>query len=187
MKKVVLIVFRLKILLLLASCEQSLDTAQYLRVRMIGVLTAPEAATGSYDPISQTYELEGVFLTPETGDSLSLYTEPEAKEVKIINRSQIIFETKVTEDYVGTNFSALAVRFSSTVLGASRYEEEHNLEMEDTDIIYSETFTFETGRGVSAVIDVNWKNTVTRDETTEPPTETMEVPTYTMTIESEGS
>lgn len=168
----------------LSACSSALDTTSFLTIKMLGNLEAPADAEGTNDPRWQGYTLEGVYLIPETGDALSLYSDA-PHEYKIINRSQIIYKKEVDSDWLDVNFSALTVQFDQTVTGGGKYSDSHELTLETGSISYSTPFTFKKGQGLTAVINVNWKNTMTRNEEVDPPTESMALPEFDVSVSLE--
>jgi hypothetical protein len=169
--------------LLIQGCSSAIDTTKFLTVRALGVLVAPEGATGNYDPVWQEYTLEGVFLSPDpdSGDALSLYSEdPEA--FKVIDRPQIIYKREIDNAWVGETFDTLVVRFSTTVTAAGKYADDYKIELAESDVSNVDSFTIEKGQGIEATINIQWKNTVTRDEASDTSTEEWMAPTFDVSI-----
>ncbi len=169
--------------LTMSGCGVSFDSAQSLTIRMLGVLVAPDGAAGAFEPTAQAYTLEGVFLSPDpvSGEALSLYTgDPE--EFTIIDRAQVLFKRDIDATWVGESFEHLVVRFAPSVTGQSKYASDVSLTLTDPDVSSAGTFVVEQGQGLEVTVNVQWKNTVTRDESTSPSTETMELPTFDLDI-----
>jgi hypothetical protein len=150
---------------------------------MVGALIEPEGAEGNHDPVSQTYTLEGVFLSPDpdTGEALALYTE-DPTDFKIISRPQIIYKREIESSWVGESFDSLVVRFAASFTASGKYEEDVPLELADIDIGQFAAFTVEKGQGLEATLSIHWKNTVLRDEEADPPTETFSVPEFEVEV-----
>ena len=165
------------------SCSDLVKNTKYLTVRVVGVPVAPEGATGSYDPIWQEYTMEGVYLSPDpdADGELSLYSgDPTA--FKVIDRPQIIYKREIPSGWVGEKFDSLFVRFSTSVTAAGKYADDYKLELLESDIGNAEGFTVEKGQGIAATINIQWKNTVTRDDASVPPIEDWIVPTFDVSI-----
>ncbi|MEZ4743392.1 MAG: hypothetical protein R3B45_13260 [Bdellovibrionota bacterium] len=149
------------------ACSVNVDQNKYLNVKMLATLIAPESATGSFDPVSQKYTLEGIYLSPDptTGEEIELF-DADPKEFTIIERSQIIFSKEIDSNWVGENFDKLTIRFNSEVTGTSKFTDDHSFTLSDdasTDVNYETSFQVEKGQGLEAIIKVQWKNTVVQD------------------------
>jgi len=169
----------------MVGCQNDIDNKQYLNIKFIGVLTAPEEATGDNDPISQDYTIEGIYLSPDpdSGDALSLYSD-DPTEFRIIERSQIVYKREIDATWVGEKFDSLVIRLNSTVNGLSKFADDHVINLSadaTTDIGYYTEFSVEKGQGIDAVVQVQWKNTVMVDPADEA-NYLMSIPTFDVSI-----
>lgn len=166
---------------LLVGCGQTLSTDETLTVVMYGVFESPADATGNVEPRSQSYSLTGVSLLNADGTATSVMTETDPKSLKIINRAQIIEEASL-HAYVGTTFTGIRVTFAEALTGAGKYEPAMATTLTTTDLDLVETVAVESASTFRLKVKVQWKNTVTRDETVTPPTEEMTAPTFELGI-----
>jgi len=165
----------------LTACGEStsLDVPEKLEVVMLGSFTAPADAAGNAEPRHQTYTLVDVAATAADGTIIDLYEE-DAKELKIINRSQIIHEADLA-DYVDTAFTQISVQFDPTVKGLGKIEEELTVTLPAPTLTLLEGFTVDSAAVLRLTIEAQWKNTITRDEELDPP-EVMSAPTFVLEL-----
>lgn len=164
---------------LLIGCSVATSVTPMLRVKMIGIETAPPGAAGNASPISQTYELEKVVLiTAEEEMELPL-----SASVKVIVGHQplIVYETVLSAAMENKAFIGSRVVFSTAVKGVSRYSADSAVTLSSGDILYTKPFTVSKGQDFAFLIQVSWKSTVLRDEDTG--TDVMSVPTLAMQVE----
>ncbi|MFK7872373.1 MAG: hypothetical protein AB8C84_04275 [Oligoflexales bacterium] len=179
--------------LLLTQCGVDTSTDLLLTVNMQGNFVSPAGASGGFEPISHTYELQKIILTQTDGTEVDLYDQ-DAKEFTIINRPLKIFEYTIEEAWTGLTMQNLTLQFKSTVAAQSLYEEKHSLSLpsqfplEDqpsyssiTQLSYG-SFPVEIGKSLSFVAYANWKSTVSRDESGTTPVDTMENPVLSITL-----
>jgi hypothetical protein len=150
---------------------------------MLGTLVAPEGTEGNRDPVWQEYTLEGIFLSPDPAstDALSLYSD-DPKAFKIIDRPQVIYKREIDATWVDEKFDSIVVHFSPTVMAAGLYADDYSIELPDGDVKFTDGFTVEKGQGILATINVQWKNTILRDEASDPPSESIIAPTFEIVI-----
>ena len=161
----------------LTACGSTkLELDESLTVAMLGVFEAPTDATGNADPRSQTYTLQDVSLVGLDGSLVDLFPD-EPKEIRIVNRSQIIHEADLS-DYAEAVYAGIRVEFAAAVVGAGKIEPEMAVTLADPIVLYAQQFTVEKAIAQRLEIHVQWKNTVTRDEAADPVTEVMAVPTF---------
>jgi hypothetical protein len=160
----------------LGGCSTELDIKESLTVAMLGVFDAPADATGNADPRAQTYTLEDVGLVAADGTVTDIY-DADPLEVRIVNRPQIIHEAELG-DYKDLTYAGIRVQFSAAVVGIGKIEDELPITLADPVIVYAQAFTVEKGIAQRLEVRVQWKNTITRDEAADPPTETMVAPTF---------
>ena len=133
-----------------------------LNIGMNGMPTIPDGATGNNDPVYQQYSLETVTLTKADGTAVVAYSG-EAKDLRIINRPQIITTYDMSND-VGSTINSIAVTFSSTVIGAGRYRSDLAIALENPTLTYSVPFTVTKAQDRRLDIYVNWQNTMTESD-----------------------
>lgn len=163
----------------LCGCEGVSLSKQTITIKMLGTFEEPSVTpAGGFDPISQTYKLTGVSLTNADGSTEDLLADaPEQnKFFRIINRTQIIFSKEVSTAQIGQTYSSLNVTFDPAVTAISKYNANQGFVLEPATFAYDTSVSIEKGKSLIFTVKVKWKNTVTRDDTVDPPTETMEVP-----------
>lgn len=156
-------------LLFLTGCGLTGETKQYFILEMMGVGEAPATATGDTSPKWQQHTLFGVELLSQDGtENTTLFSDTENPRVaKIANRPQIIYSKDVSAQK-NTTFSAVNVKFSTTVTGASKNSEDHTLTMAKDTFTLTEEFTLEEGKDKTLMVEVKWLNTVSGDTMQEP-------------------
>lgn len=173
------------LLSVLTGCGSTdLALTEKLTVVMYGVFETPADATGNVEPRSQTYTLNDVSLISADGTLTSVFAETAPKAVKIINRSQIIEEASLT-DYVDLTYSGVRLTFDAAIVGAGKIEAEMATTLPASTIDYVAALTITSAKDLRLVVKVQWKNTVTRDEVADPPTEVMSAPTFAVGIGDE--
>lgn len=162
----------------------SLENKTYLTVKMVGNLVAPSTATGGQYPAWQEYTLQGVYLSPdpESGEVLSLFNE-DPKTYKIVSRPQIIYQKEIPSTWVGKSFESLILRFDTGVTAAGKFRDDYQIVLDSSDIIYETSFMVEEGRGIVVTVNVNWKNTITRNDDTD--TETWTLPDFVVSVDAQ--
>jgi hypothetical protein len=164
----------------LVGCGQTeLDLDEKLVVAMYGVFEAPADAAGNAEPKYQTYTFTGLSLTGADGAVVDLFADADTEptEVRIIDRSQIIFETSV-HDYVDDKFTAASVGFDAAV-GVGGAGDELTTALPQPTLTLSEAFAVEKAKSRRLVVKVQWKNTITRDAD-DPTLESVAPPTFAM-------
>jgi hypothetical protein len=153
-----------------------LTVDQKFVVAMVGVFEAPADATGNAEPKYQTYSLEDVSFTMSDGSALPLYTDA-AQSFRIVNRSQILFETDISKE-VGQTVAAINVQFAATIEGGGKTGATLTATLPSPVLTLNEAFVLEKAQSTRLNIDVQWKNTVTLDSSADPVTEVMSAPTF---------
>ena len=164
---------------LCACADTSLDLKEKLDVAMQGTFEAPVDADGNAEPRFQTYVLTNIVLVDSDGVETSLFTDTEPLELKIVNRSQIIYEADL-HDLVNKSYASARVSFQSTVLGGGKYGDAMSVELIDPDLDIPDALTVETATNYRMNVQVQWKNTVTRDD--DAGTETMTAPSFALDL-----
>jgi hypothetical protein len=160
----------------LGGCGQTeIDLEEKLVVAMYGVFVAPADAAGNAEPKYQSYTLTGVGFTAADGTVVDLFEDAEPVQLRIIDRSQIIFET-VIHDHVDTAFASASVTFEPTV-GVGGAGDELTTTLPSPTLTLTEAFTVEKAKSRRLELKVQWKNTITRDAD-DPSLETVTPPTF---------
>lgn len=168
-----------------SACGQAtdLDLTELLSVAMQGTFEAPPAAAGNAEPKALTFNIVGVTMTRDDGTVDDLFAaETEPKEVRIINRPQIVFEPEVA-DYVDVTYTKMTLTFDPTATAKGKYEDEMAVTLAQPVAEFEDTFTVEKAKSMRLDVSIQWKNTVTRDDDEE--TETMTSPTFLLDLTSE--
>lgn len=177
-------IFFILLLQLQACSDDATDLTfdEALILKMYAVYETPEGAEGSYEPKWQDYTLNDVYLTPfGATESLSLL-EDDPFDVRIVERSQIIFTADLT-DYVEDTFSDLTVVFDSTVKATTKFAIDEEMTWDEPTLSLAKEFTVEKGKEIPIYIEVRWRNTVTRDD--EASSDSVVMPAITISDEDE--
>jgi len=168
------------LLSLLSGCGDtfSLSLKEKLLISMIGVFEAPDGAEGNGEPRSMSFTLENVTLMAEDGAEIDLY-EGEPAAFAIINRSQIIAEADVT-DHVGESFSGIRVSFAPDAVVTGKVTDKIAVTLPQPELMYSQAVTIEKAKELRLNIKTQWKNIVTRDDSTK--TESAVPPSFVLEI-----
>ncbi len=165
-------------LLALAACAGDTDLGSYyITVKMLGVFESPAAATGSFEPISQNYNITDIVLVEADDTETSILDASAEKEFVIIDRSQIIAKKAIAAANVDKAYNGFRVYFDSVVTGTSKLKSDHEITIDTTSVGYG-SFTMPKGSDVTFTVRIKWKGTVIRDESAG--TDTMEIPQFEM-------
>lgn len=153
----------------LTGCGLTAENKQYFILQMMGLGEAPASAAGNASPQWQTHTLFGVeFLSEDGTETTTLFSNADEPRVaKIANRPQIIFSKDVSE-LKNTTYSAVSLRFSTSVTGASKNKQDHTLTMSQDTFTLTENFTLEEGQDKTLLVALKWMNTVSGDTMQEP-------------------
>lgn len=165
------------------SVNTSIETGTPLKIRMFGSLEAPTDAAGTESPVSQSFELNGLTLTKADGSGeVDLFDGEDAKDLRIVNRPQVIFKYEDLSEYVETetSFSTITVKFATDVTVKTKESDEVPLTLTSGDLSLVESFTPEAAKEYTLNIKVAWGKTVT---VAEDGTETVSMPTFTLTYD----
>lgn len=166
--------FAVALILVGCGADTSLTFEEKLVIGMVGDFTAPDGATGNAEPRNVTMTLNSVTLTSETAGEIDFFTE-EATEFMIASRSQILFEESLS-DYVDDTITSVNISFAVAGTAKGKYEDELAFVLENPVAVYAQPFTVNTGKLRRINVLLQWRNIVTRDETVDPPTETITPP-----------
>lgn len=156
------------------SCQDLTYNVFFLDVKMLGVAEAPDGAMGNVDPISETFTLKKIVALDDEEQEHSLLDEE--KEVKIINRTLLVLHKEMPSEFEGKTFSQFKVEFSTKLSATSRFKQDAELNLESGVVAFDEAFSVGRGHGLTFVIKVKWKNTVTRNEEADPKTDELTAP-----------
>lgn len=157
------------LLLFCTGCGLSGENKQFFILEMMGLAEAPAGATGNATPKWQRHVLFGVeFLSEDGTETTTLFSNiDEPRTAKIASRSQIIYSKDVS-DLKNNTYSAVTLRYSTTVMGASKDKEDHTLTMSHDTFTLTEHFTLEEGKDKTLLVAVKWLNTVDGETMQEP-------------------
>lgn len=194
-------------------CCQTDFAKQTLSIKMLGVFEEPLYLSGTescndatsdengwFEPLNQSYTLLRIsvnYSNPDTGqtEDLTLF-DGDPEDYRITYRTQRIFKKELSEsalgvDLVGKTVNFIRVTFSTSIVGQSKYEVDHNISLgsgpldEDTlactpgvaqnlclsddetgqcSVSFTQPFLIGKGQSYSFVIKVQWKRTVNRVE-----------------------
>lgn len=130
--------------------------------------------------------MEAITLTGTDGSVLDIFQKTTPLEVRILERSQIIHEAKMA-DYAKKTFASISVRFSSAIEGVGKTGSVLKATLPTPTASLSQTITIEAAKTQRLNIRVQWKNTIRRDETLDPPVEIMNPPTFSLELTSSKS
>jgi hypothetical protein len=149
---------------------------------MVGVFERTPDGVGNAEPKRVVFTLEGVDFIKDDGTTLDLWEGAESTTHRVISRPQIVFE-KTISDYAGTTFTGLRLTFDGSITGAGKYESELAATLPDTTPEFIQTLKVEKGQEMAVTVNIQWKNTITRDSSASPPTETMTPPSIRFALE----
>lgn len=171
----------------LVSCnDTSTSFSEKLEIAMSAAFSAPADARGTTDPKSLTFTLTGITLTLSDQTALNLYQDQDPKEFRIVARSQLILEADLSK-YVSKEISEIAISFSKNIKGSGKYSSELTTSLSDATARYSVPFKIQTAKTVRLEIQTQWKNTISTDTTTDPPTETLSAPGMILDLKNSDS
>lgn len=142
---------------------------QFFILEMMGLNEAPANATGNTTPQWQKHVLFGVeFLNEDGSETTTLFSNvDEPRTAKVGHRSQIMYSKDVSE-LKNKTYSAVTLRYSTTVTGGSKNKAEHSLIMSQDSFTLTENFTLEEGKDKTLLVALKWLNTVDGDTMQEP-------------------
>src|SRR5687768_747468 len=79
------------------SSSSGIESDQLLIISMFGAFEAPPEAEGNNEPKYQSYELTDITMTTADGTEVIDLYDIEPKTVRIINRSQIIYDLDASD------------------------------------------------------------------------------------------
>jgi hypothetical protein len=134
---------------------------------------APEEATGSSSPKSVIATLNAIsWVNDETGETEDLW-QKDPDSILIINRDRILIEKDISsDDYKDKSFSNVIVQLSTAISVQGKYSPRSltltpTVEGEETlDLIISEPFTINEGKGRTVEVTCEWGRTVTSNDAT---------------------
>lgn len=163
--------------------SQSLTaTTELLKVSMVGVFERTPDGVGNAEPKRILFTLKGLEFLNDDGTTVDLWEGEDETTYRVISRPQIVFEKKIS-DYVGTTFVGLRLTFDDTIKGAGKYESDLDASLADPRPKFIQSLKVEKGQEMSITVNVQWKDTITRDSSLSPPTETMTPPSLRFSLE----
>ena len=165
----------------MSSLTSSTET---LTLLMVGVFEKSPDAAGNAEPKKMTFSLTGAELLLADGTAVDLWEGGDPAYHTVISRPQIVYE-KSLADYVGKSFTTLRLTFDPTVTGSGKYEEEIAVTLPNPTPDFISTLTIEKGKSIEITANVQWKDLITRDTSTSPPTETMTPPSFRFSVGSD--
>jgi hypothetical protein len=170
-------------LALLGCSTQSLTaTSELLKVSMVGVFERTPDGVGNAEPKRILFTLKGMDFLKDDGTTVDIWEGADETTHRVISRPQIVFEKKIS-DYVGTTFMGLRLTFDETITGAGKYESELAASLPDPRPKFIQSLKVEKGQGMAITVNIQWKDTITRDSSATPPTETMTPPSLRFSLE----
>lgn len=152
--------------LLLGGCDIDLNS-QTFNLKMFGVESAAEGASGDASPRALNYTITALSFTGTDGaGDLALELEDPSTSFRIAARPQILF-TKELSDYAGNSYSGATITFQQSVTGETIAGDPVEFAMAATELT-APGFTLQKGRDLNIIIKVKWKNSVSADGASEP-------------------
>lgn len=170
--------------MILATCAEVDLDGQYIRIKMIGVLEKPGDATGGFEPISQTYKFTKLTLTLQNGNT-EVFEPGKETKVRISNRLQEVYKKAIISEQIGRVYDSAEITFDPAITGISKYEDKHSLSLDNPIANFNSGFAISKGKSLTFVVKVKWKGTITRDESSSPPKETMSQPSLEISIDED--
>lgn len=156
------------------SADTELDFSEKLTIAMLGTYEEPAGVTGNADPKFVNVTFTDASLTKASGTIVDLF-DGEPTAFRIINRPQIIHEVDMSA-YVDETLSTITVTFDATVTAGGKIEAAMESTLLATTVSSDSALTVEAAIQKRLEIHLQWKNTVTLDETVDPPTEALGMP-----------
>lgn len=166
--------------------DTSTSFTEKLEIAMSAAFSAPADARGTTDPKSLTFTLTGASVSLNDQTVLNLYQDLDPKEFRIVSRSQLILEADLSK-YVTKEISEIAITFSKNIKGSGKYSSELTTTLSDSTARYSIPVKIQTAKTVRLEIQTQWKNTISIDTTTDPPTETLSAPGLILDLKNSDS
>lgn len=152
---------------------------QKFRIDVEAVAESPDDASGNASPLFATMTVESATLVGEDGDTMTMLATK--KELVVINRPQKIVETDIEKDMNGKTYTSLVVTVSPKVIAESRFAV-RTLTLPQTELNYTTPLTISKGRDVEFALQLLWQNTVTRDESQDPVSDTISAPSLKIVL-----
>ncbi|MBP6219102.1 MAG: hypothetical protein KA436_11000 [Oligoflexales bacterium] len=164
------------------SCSDFKDPTQsVLTIKMMGVSKVPSSVTGSFDPISETFELTAAAITDETGKVTDFLEAKGPSSIRVIDRPQIVVSEKLSSDMLSLTYSSLKITLSTAATANSIHVKDQEISLPVSEILYSSPFQLVKGKNMTFVVNVLWKNSVTRSEDS-PPSDSISSPDFEIVI-----
>jgi hypothetical protein len=164
------------------SSQSLTPTNELLKVAMVGVFERTPDGVGNAEPKRILFTLKGLEFLNDDGTATDLWDGADETTYRVISRPQIVFEKKIS-DYVGTTFMGLRITFDETVKGAGKYQSDLDASLADPRPKFIQSLRVEKGQEMVITVNIQWKDTITRDSSVSPPTETMTPPSLRFSLE----
>jgi hypothetical protein len=149
---------------------------------MVGVFERTPDGVGNAEPKRVLFTLKGVDFIQDDGTTLDLWDGGEQVTYRVISRPQIVFE-KAISNYVGTTFTGIRLTFDGTIMGVGKYEADLSSTLPEPAPKFIQSLKVEKGQELAVTVNVQWKDIITRDTSSSPPTETMTPPSFRFALE----
>lgn len=164
------------------SSQSLTASTELLKVSMVGVFERTPDGVGNAEPKRILFTLKGMEFLNDDGTTVDLWEGADEMTYRVISRPQIVFEKKIS-DYVGTTFMGLRLTFDETITGTGKYESDLDASLADPRPKFFQSLKVEKGQEMVITVNIQWKNTITRDSSVSPPTETMTPPSLRFSLE----
>lgn len=153
---------------LFSACGLTETPAATFRIEMLASAEVPETATGDKDPRWETFTLTGVSMASADGsENYELYDGTDAKEAKIVNRPQLIYQKNI-DSMAGMEMSAVSVSFDTALAAGSDGHDDLAATLSTGAFTLTEDFTIEEGQTRTLQVLVKWGKTVSDTTLQEP-------------------
>lgn len=151
--------------------DTEVDFSESLTIVMLGTFEETAGASGNAEPRYVDVTFTDATVAKGDGSIVDLFDlEPVA--YRILDRPQKLLEVDMS-DYVDTTLSAITLSFGATVKAMGKSKTELSGTFAATTVMTEEGLLVEKAVKKRLEIHVRWKNAITRDDTTDPPTETL--------------
>lgn len=168
-----------------------LSESQELIIRMFGAsvppdgLQSPDTSSANYDqPRAQNYVFLGAALS--SGGQTTELTSDGPRDYRIVDRPQVILNVAIDSFEDNLVFDALDIRFLAQVEGQGKFRSDLSFNLSNSTLRYDQaSFQKQPGKDIEVTIQVNWRNTITRDLLDSETSEAMVEPDYQLSLVTE--
>lgn len=151
------------------SVDDALDYSEKLTIAMVGAYEQPEGAQGQVDPKFINVTFHDASLIKDDGTLVDLYAG-DPVSLRIINRPQIVQVVDMSA-YAKKTLSGLTVSFDPSITAESKSGATLSSSLITETVTATEPLTVEKASQKRLTIRLLWKNTITFDDTVDPPIE----------------